>query len=279
MNDLDPLWLRSFVAIARHGSVTAAAREVHRTQSAVSTHLRQLESSLGVALATRSTRALALTPEGDRFLPHAKQLLALQDAARAAVSGAAAPRPWRIGISEYFLPARLAGLLDLLHEHTQPARIELLWSSSQSLRALWAAGEMDLAVITSNEPLPGARLLRREPLSWVAAPRFAVPRDDAVPLVLLGPGCPVREIALQSLQRNGRRHHVQLSCSGSHGAVAAIRAGWGLGCLNESAIPGDLVRPRGWTSPGKLSFYLQARPGLEAAATALKRWAGSTLAG
>jgi len=279
MNDLDPLWLRSFVAIARHGSVTAAAREVHRTQSAVSTHLRQLESSLGVALATRSTRALALTPEGDRFLPHAKQLLALQDAARAAVSGAAPPRPWRIGISEYFLPARLAGLLDLLHEHTQPARIELLWSSSQSLRALWAAGEMDLAVITSNEPLPGARLLRREPLSWVAAPRFAVPRDDAVPLVLLGPGCPVREIALQSLQRNGRPHHVQLSCSGSHGAVAAIRAGWGLGCLNESAIPGDLVRPRGWTSPGKLSFYLQARPGLEAAASALKRWAGSTLAG
>ncbi|ARN23456.1 LysR family transcriptional regulator [Piscinibacter gummiphilus] len=279
MNDLDPLWLRSFAAIARHGSVTAAAREVHRTQSAVSTHLRQLESSLGVALATRSTRALALTPEGERFLPHAKQLLALQDAARAAVTGAAPPRPWRIGISEYFLPAHLSGLMDLLHEHTQPARIELLWSSSQSLRALWAAGEMDLAVITSNEPLPGARLLRREPLSWVAAPRFTVPRDDAVPLVLLGPGCPVREIALQSLQRNGRPHHVQLSCSGSHGAVAAIRAGWGLGCLNESAIPGDLVRPRGWTSPGKLSFYLQARPGLEATATALKRWAGSTLAG
>jgi DNA-binding transcriptional LysR family regulator len=80
-------------------------------------------------------------------------------------------------------------------------------------------------------------------------------------------------------QRHGRPHHVQLSCSGSHGAVAAIRAGWGLGCLNESAIPGDLVRPRGWTSPGKLSFYLQARPGLEAAAAALKRWAGSTLAG
>ena len=279
MNDLDPLWLRSFVAIARHGSVTAAAREVHRTQSAVSTHLRQLESSLGVALATRSTRALALTPEGERFLPHAKQLLALQDEARAAVSGTAPARPWRIGISEYFLPARLAALLDLLHEHTQPARIELLWSSSQSLRALWAAGEMDLAVITSNEPLPGARLLRREPLSWVAAPRFAVPRDDAVPLVLLGPGCPVREIALQSLQRNGRAHHVQLSCSGSHGAVAAVRAGWGLGCLNESAIPGDLVRPRGWASPGKLSFYLQARPGLDAAATALRRWARPTLTG
>ncbi|MET0349988.1 MAG: LysR family transcriptional regulator [Rhizobacter sp.] len=279
MNDLDPLWLRSFVAIARHGSVTAAAREVNRTQSAVSTHLRQLESSLGAALATRSTRALALTAEGERFLPHAKRLLALQDEARAAVAGDTPARPWRIGISEYFLPGRLAELLDLLHANTQPARIELLWSSSQSLQALWAADEVDLAVVTSNTPLPGARLLRREVLSWVSAPRFSLARDEPAPLVLLGPGCPVREIALQALQRNGRPHHVRLSCSGSHGAVAAIRAGWGLGCLNESAIPGDLVRPRGWASPGRLSFYLLARPGLDATAAALRRFsAGPTLA-
>ena len=55
MNDLDPLWLRSFVAIADCGSVTGAARRVHRTQSAVSAHLKQLESTLGTALATRTS--------------------------------------------------------------------------------------------------------------------------------------------------------------------------------------------------------------------------------
>src|SRR6218665_3678519 len=108
MNDLDPLWLRSFVAIARHGSVTAAAREVFRTQSAVSTHLRQLEASVGAPLATRSTRARGLPAAGERFLPHAKRLLALQDEARAAVFDTAPARPWRIGISEYFLPGHLA---------------------------------------------------------------------------------------------------------------------------------------------------------------------------
>lgn len=272
MNDLDPLWLRSFVAIAQHGSVTAAARAVHRTQSAVSTHLRQLEASLGAPLAQRTTRSLVLTAEGERFLPHAQRLLALQDEARAAVQGVPA-RPWRIGISEYFMPARLAELLALLQAHTEPAGLELLWSSSTALQTLWAAGEVDLAVVTSPGPLPGARLLRREPLAWVHAPTFSAPVGGPMPLVLLGPGCPVREIALQALQRAGRPHHVRLSCAGSHGAVAAIRAGWGIGCLNASAVAPGLVPLHGWRSPGRLSFQLLARPGLDTVARTLHRWA------
>ena len=50
MTDLDPLWLRSFVAIAGCASITRAAQQVHRTQSAVSTHLLQPEAGLGVRL-------------------------------------------------------------------------------------------------------------------------------------------------------------------------------------------------------------------------------------
>ena len=284
MNDLDPLWLRSFVAIAGTGSVTAAAGLVHRTQSAVSTHLQQLEASLGVRLAQRSTRALSLTAAGERFLPHARQLLAMQDDARAAVRDTEPPRPWRIGISEYFLPERLGELLGLLREHTAPVRLELLWSSSAALQALWSAGEVDLAVVTSNTPLPGARLLRREPLWWVTGRGLPVPADEPAPLVLLGPGCPVRQMALEALQRRGRAHHVQLSCAGSHGAVAALRAGWGVGCLNEAAVPRDLARlahtaPRHWPSPGKLAFYLLPRPVLNSTANALHHWSQAHDAG
>lgn len=50
MTDIDPLWLRSFVAVAESGAITRAAERVHRTQSAVSTHLQQLEASVGVRL-------------------------------------------------------------------------------------------------------------------------------------------------------------------------------------------------------------------------------------
>lgn len=279
MKDLDPAWLRSFVAIARAGSVTRAAQQVHRTQSAVSTQLQQLEAALGARLVERSTRALALSEAGERFLPHAQRLLDAQEAAHAALSGArGAETVWRIGISEYFLPARLGELLAVLRDAQPAARLELLMSSSAALQRLWDDGAADLVVLTTARPLPGARLLRREPLAWVAAPGFVVPASRPCPLVLLGPDCPVREIALTALVRAGRPHHVQLGCSGSQAAVAAVRAGWGVGCLNQSAVAPDLEQlgrsqPRRWPSPGRLSFYLQARPSLKAAALALQRWA------
>lgn len=255
MNHLDPLWLQSFIAIAQAGSVSRAAERVHRTPSAVSQHLRQLESSLGAHLVERTTRSLHLTGEGERFLPYAQRLLDLQVAARDALHEKSAAPVLRIGISEYFMPLRLGELLALLRQHAGNARLELLWASSAVLQQLWTAGEMDLAVMTAHRPPPDARLLRREPLAWVSAPGHAPLSDVPAPLVLLGPECPVRQIALAALTGTGRAHELRLSCSGSQAAVAAIRAGWGVGCLNLSAIPPDLEmlskrEARRWPSPG-----------------------------
>lgn len=278
MTDLDPAWLRSFAAIADTGSVTRAAERVHRTQSAVSTQLQQLEASVGTRLVERSTRALALTNEGERFLPHALRLLELQAQARASVRHEEAATVLRVGLSEYFVPQRLAELLALLRDAAPDAHLELLWSGSAALERLWSAGEVDLAVITSAAPVPSARLLSREPLAWVAASSFLPPASLPVPLVLLGPDCPVRAMALAAIARLGRSHRVQLTCSGSQAATTAIRAGWGVGCLNMSAIPADLVllsrrEPQRWPSPGRVAFYLLARPEAKAAARALIAWA------
>lgn len=278
MNDLDPAWLRSFAAIARAGSITRAAQQVNRTQSAVSTQLQQLEAAVGAQLVERSTRALALTTQGLAFLPHAQALLRAQDDAHAAVRPAREAATLRLGLSEYFMPDRLGELLGVLREAAGAARLELLLASSAPLQQHWAHDEADLVVVTATAPPPGAKLLRREPLAWVAAPGLALPPDRPVPLVLLGHACPVREIALDALARSGRTHHLQLGCTGAQAAVAAIRAGWGVGCLNASAIPPDLAvlsrqDARHWPSPGRLSFYLLARPAARALARALSVWA------
>jgi DNA-binding transcriptional LysR family regulator len=273
MNHLDPLWLRSFLAIAHSGSVTAAARSVHRVQSAVSTHLRQLEGALGVRLVERSTRSLALTSEGRRLLPYAQRLLVLQDEARAAMKPQAEAGVLRVGISEYYVaPERLHELLSLLDGAAGGRRLELLWSGSQRLLALWRAGEMDLAVVAGAEPPSGAKLLRRDPLSWVCAPGFVLPSAGPAPLVLLGADCVVREIALEALARTGRPHALRLSCSGSTAAVAAMRAGWGAGCLNAAMIPADFVRLP-WPSPGRLAFHLLSSAAAKQVAAALADWA------
>ncbi len=278
MNDLDPAWLRSFAAIARAGSVTRAAQQVHRTQSAVSTHLQHLEAAVGAHLVQRSTRALALTAQGLAFLPHALSLLRAQDEAHAAVRPAREPVTHRIGISEYFMPDRLGELLGVLRDAGGGAQFELLLGTSAPLQRHWAQDEADLVIVTATAPPAGAKLLRRERLAWVAAPGLALAQGQAVPLVLLGRECPVRDIALAALARSGRAHHLQLGCTGSQAAVAAIRAGWGVGCLNSSAITPELDvltrrDAKRWPSPGRLSFYLLARPSTQPLAQALSAWA------
>ena len=70
MAGLPPLtWLRAVEAAARHLSFTQAAAELNLTQSAVSQHVRSLESALGFALFVRRTRALQLTEGGSNYLP------------------------------------------------------------------------------------------------------------------------------------------------------------------------------------------------------------------
>ncbi len=67
--------LRQFVAAAQAGSFSAAARQLGRAQSAVSTSVGLLEADLGVELFDRSRRNATLTPAGEVMLQEARELL------------------------------------------------------------------------------------------------------------------------------------------------------------------------------------------------------------
>jgi len=79
--------LRTFVAVAREGSITRAAEVVHLSQPAVSAHVKELEDALGLLLFDRTSRGMGLTADGRRLLAKAEQTLAahqalLEEAAR-----------------------------------------------------------------------------------------------------------------------------------------------------------------------------------------------------
>lgn len=67
--------LGAFVAVAQSRSLAEASERIHLSQPAISIALRKLEETVGGALFSRSTRQLALTPEGEAFLPVAIRLL------------------------------------------------------------------------------------------------------------------------------------------------------------------------------------------------------------
>ena len=82
-----------FIAVADHGSFSAAARRLGRSPASVTRAVADLESRLGVRLLTRTTRAVSTTEAGQRFLGGAKRVLAdLDEIERAAAGQGTAPR-------------------------------------------------------------------------------------------------------------------------------------------------------------------------------------------
>src|SRR5918999_2683427 len=85
--------LRSFLAVAETGSVTAAADELYVTQPSVSAAVSALSKELGVELTARLGRSVELSPAGKAFAPFAARVIGLLDqggrAAREAAGAAA----------------------------------------------------------------------------------------------------------------------------------------------------------------------------------------------
>lgn len=128
--DLDEIAV--FVEAAQAGSLAAAARRLGITPMAASRRLLNLENGLGARLAHRTTRALALTPEGEAFLPHAQALL--EDAAngRAAIrpDGGAVSGLLRVTTSVAFGRKVVVPMLpDFLAAHAK-LRVELVMSDN-----------------------------------------------------------------------------------------------------------------------------------------------------
>ncbi len=73
--------LKVLAAVARHGSVTEAAKQLHYSQPSVSHHLARLEAAAGVKLVQRIGRGIRLTPEGQLLAHRAAEIVGRVDAA------------------------------------------------------------------------------------------------------------------------------------------------------------------------------------------------------
>jgi DNA-binding transcriptional LysR family regulator len=257
---IDPLLVRTFLAVAEAGSISAGARRVFRTQSTASTQIQNLEEQLGARLFERDTRTLALTAEGERFRQHAERLLAVNREALRSLRPERAQPVLRIGFSEYFEPERLAQSMRRLHREWPDYLFELRIAQSRVLEQEFEAKRLDLAVVSK---LSRARSARSEELCWVSVPGLLLPASAALPLVLLPRDCSLHALAIETLERAKLAHRLAVVCSGTAGIHAALRAGLGLGCLNSGAVPHDLEprRERRLPSLPSLRFEWRTRSG------------------
>ncbi|MFE9120560.1 LysR family transcriptional regulator [Streptomyces sp. NPDC007172] len=87
--------LRAFCEVADELSFTRAAKNLNYAQSSITAQIRSLEASFGVPLFDRGGRRIALTPAGERLLPHARRVIRLLEEAHQDVRSAYASRTLR----------------------------------------------------------------------------------------------------------------------------------------------------------------------------------------
>ena len=176
---LDVTRLRVIDAVARHGSVTAAARELHYSQPSVTHHLARLEAETGAQLLQRSGRGIRLTQAGQLLADRAAEIIGRIDAADAELSAHVGLTAGRVRLAGYAsaigslvpravaaLARRHPGLEISLTDTHPPDALELL-----------RTGKVDVAIIfrydeTDPEPA-GVRLhhLLDDPLYLLSARR------------------------------------------------------------------------------------------------------------
>lgn len=165
--------LEFFVLLARHGSLAAAARALDLTPPAATKRLAQLESTLGVRLVNRTTRASRLTPEGETYLHYAQRILAeLREMEDAVTSARAVPRGLlRVNAPLGFGRTVIAPLVSTFAQRYPQVEVQL--DVTDRPVDLVASG-VDLAIRFGE--LPGQRLVARRIMSnrrfLCASPRY-----------------------------------------------------------------------------------------------------------
>ncbi|NGO72089.1 LysR family transcriptional regulator [Streptomyces boncukensis] len=144
---MDPHLLRTFVSVARHGSFSAAARELGYTQSAVSQHVAALESDIGAPLLGR--RPVAPTRVDARLLEHAEPLLLRLDAARADLERLAAAPPARLvlGAAPLALTPRVAAALAAVRRTRPHGAVTVRVLGRAAVVRGVAAADLDLGLV------------------------------------------------------------------------------------------------------------------------------------
>lgn len=146
---MDTLNLRLFVLASEMLNISAAGRQLGMAPAAASARLAKLENELGSDLLHRSTRKVALSMEGEEFLPFAREILAQEEAAQAAMGmGSCTPHgTLRFTAPSSFARLYIAPILPKFMEAYPQLSLDLKFSDS---RVNLIEGSFDLALRNSS---------------------------------------------------------------------------------------------------------------------------------
>jgi len=176
--------LRVFVAVAEREHVTAAARALNLTQSAVSNALAALEVRHGVRLFDRVGRGIVLNATGHAFLAEARAVLARSEAAEAALTDLAGLKRGHLSlfasqtIASYWLPSRLVAF----HGDYPGIDLDVAVGNTQEVAEAVRDGAVELGLVEGSvdDPALAQQIVSLDQMALLTAPSH--PWADGRPL-------------------------------------------------------------------------------------------------
>jgi DNA-binding transcriptional LysR family regulator len=240
--------LRIFAAVARHSSITKAAKELNLSQPAVSQQLKLLEEEFERSFHFTSRSGVELTPDGEAFLARTAPILTQAEEVKKSFK----PRQKRPKSDRLVVGANHTLSVTLLTESlmafkkTHPwVTCQLETSDSRTMERRVVNGEVAIAVIThpshsqqvALEPFRQHEMIAFVPARSSLGEHIVKLADVAkLPLVVRSGGSTVKE-----LQRRGYKLNIVAQCEASEAVKDAVQRGLGVGLLNRDSIERELA--------------------------------------
>jgi DNA-binding transcriptional LysR family regulator len=239
--------LLSLLTVARTGSVGAAARQHHRTSSAISQQIRRIEAQLGVRLLERAGRGVRLTAAAEAMVPGLARLRSETEALfgeLAVLSG----RPLttvRVAVSDYLGQALLVPVLRALRDEGAPIRFEIATTHSRDALVRVARGDAEFGVVSADVVPAGLeqRLLFSQTFVWVGPrPGPSTRREPLVrrlarePLLRLGAESQGRQLLDEFLESRGIRPVSTIDVTSVSLLLSYVSSGLGVGLAPAVAL-------------------------------------------
>lgn len=239
---MDLTQLEMFNAVAETGSITAAARKVHRVPSNLTTRLRQLEDDLGVALFIRENQRLRLAPAGYSFLEYSKKILALVSEARSVVSGDEPQGIFSLGSLESTAAVRIPSVLADYNQRYPRIQFDLVTGPSGTMIDGVLEGTLSAAFVDGpvlHPSLEGQPVYREEMMlvAPVGHKNVARARDiNGASIYAFRANCSYRRHFESWFNADratpGKIHEME----SYHGMLACVIAGAGLALMPRSML-------------------------------------------
>lgn len=250
--------LRYFTAVAETCHFGRAAERLHLAQAAVSQAIRQLESELGAALFTRTTRHVALTPAGEFLLGEARRILEAVEASAVGVRRVSSGHRGllRVGLTPTAVLTQLSFIARTIEQKLPDVALEVHADLlTPQLCAGLRAGDLDIAVL--RPPVEGAdidvRTIEAEPLvvalpdghPLCSRPRLSVADLRSESFVMFSaPNSAVNDAVSRACHAAGFTPHREHVAPSTAALLALVGAGLGVALVPGSArsLPLDGVQ-------------------------------------